>query len=60
MENQLIETDSVKNALESAGWNLDQELNNMTVKTNQMELPRVRIEHKEDRKSTRLNSSHKH
>ena len=48
MEHQLIENESVKNALESAGWNLDQELNNMTVKTNQMELPRVRIEHKDN------------
>jgi len=48
MEHQIIETDSVKNALESAGWNLDQELNNNTVKTNQLELPRVRIEHKDN------------
>jgi len=46
MEHQLIETDKIKNALESAGWNLDQELNNMAVETNQLELPRVRIEHK--------------
>ena len=46
MEHQLIETDAVKQALSVAGWDLDQELNNMAVETNQLQLPRVRIEHK--------------
>jgi len=45
MENQLIETDAVKQALSVAGWDLDKELAGMAVETTQLELPRVRIEH---------------
>jgi len=50
MEHQLIETDAVKQALSVAGWDLDQELSNMAVETTQLELPRVRIEHKDNGK----------
>ena len=46
MEHQLIETDAVKQALSVAGWDLEQELNNLAVASNQLELPRVRVEHK--------------
>ena len=45
MEQQLIETDAVKQALSVAGWDLDEELASMAVETTQFELPRVRIEH---------------
>ena len=48
MENQLIETDAVKQALSVAGWDLDTELAGMAVETTQLELPRVRIEHKDN------------
>jgi len=50
MENQLIETDAVKQALSVAGWDLDTELAGMAVETTQLELPRVRIEHKDNGK----------
>jgi len=48
MKNHLIETDSVHQSLSVAGWDIEAELNGMTVETNQMELPRVRIEHKDN------------
>jgi len=48
MENQLIETDAVKQALSVAGWDLETELAGMAVETTQLELPRVRIEHKDN------------
>ncbi len=48
MEQQLIETDAVKQALSVAGWDLDTELAGMAVETTQLELPRVRIEHKDN------------
>ncbi len=50
MENQLIETDAVKQALSVAGWDMEQELAGMAVETSQFELPRVRIEHKDNGK----------
>jgi len=50
MEQQLIETGAVKQAMAKAGWDLDQELAGMTVETTQLELPRVRVEHKENGK----------
>jgi hypothetical protein len=50
MENQMIETDAVKQALSVAGWDLDTELAGMAVETTQLELPRVRIEHKDNGK----------
>ncbi len=48
MEHQLIETDVVKQALSVAGWDMDKELAGMAVETSQFELPRVRIEHKDN------------
>ena len=48
MENQMIETDMVKQALSVAGWDMDTELAGMAVETTQLELPRVRIEHKDN------------
>jgi hypothetical protein len=48
MEHQMIETDAVKQALSVAGWDLDTELAGMAVETTQLELPRVRIEHKDN------------
>jgi len=48
MENQLIETDAIKQALSVAGWDLETELAGMAVETTQLELPRVRIEHKDN------------
>ena len=48
MEQQLIETDTVKQALSVAGWDLDTELAGMAVETTQLELSRVRIEHKDN------------
>ena len=50
MEHQMIETDAVKQALSVAGWDLDTELAGMAVETTQLELPRVRIEHKDNGK----------
>jgi len=50
MENQLIENDAVKQALSVAGWDMEQELAGMAVETTQFELPRVRIEHKDNGK----------
>jgi hypothetical protein len=48
MEQQMIVTDEVKQALSVAGWDLEKELDDMTVISSQLELPRVRIEHKEN------------
>jgi hypothetical protein len=50
MENQMIETDAVKQALSVAGWDHQAELDGMTVENTQLELPRVRIEHKDNGK----------
>ena len=49
MENhQMIETDAVKQALSVAGWDLSQELEELQTESSAIELPRVRIEHKEN------------
>jgi hypothetical protein len=48
MENQMIVPDEVKQALSVAGWDMDTELSQMAVETTQLELPRVRIEHKDN------------
>ena len=48
METRMIETDTVKQALSVAGWDLDEELAGMAVETTQLELPRVRVEHKDN------------
>jgi hypothetical protein len=48
MEQQLIETDAVKQAMANAGWDLDTELADMAVEATQLELPRVRVEHKDN------------
>jgi len=50
MEHQMIESDAVKQALSVAGWDMDSELAGMAVETTQLELPRVRIEHKDNGK----------
>ena len=50
MEHSLIETDSVKQALSVAGWDMEKELAGMATETSQFELPRVRIEHKDNGK----------
>lgn len=50
MEHQLIETDLVKQALSVAGWDMDKELAGMAGEISQFELPRVRIEHKDNGK----------
>ena len=50
MENQLIETDAIAQALSVAGWDMEKELAGMAVETTQFELPRVRIEHKDNGK----------
>ena len=50
MENKMIETDAIKHVLSVAGWDLDTELAGMAVETTQLELPRVRIEHKDNGK----------
>ena len=50
MENQLIVPDEVKQALLVAGWDMDSEVAGMAVETTQLELPRVRIEHKDNGK----------
>ena len=48
MEQQLIETDPVKQALSEAGWDMNSELSGMAPESSQFELPRVRIEHKDN------------
>jgi hypothetical protein len=48
MEHQLIETDAVKLALSVAGWDMEKELSGMATESSQFELPRVRIEHKDN------------
>ncbi|NQV50214.1 MAG: hypothetical protein HQ507_06935 [Candidatus Marinimicrobia bacterium] len=50
MENQLMEIDAVKQALSVAGWDMEKELSGMATETSQFELPRVRIEHKDNGK----------
>ncbi len=50
MEHSLIETDLVKQALSVAGWDMEQELSGLATETSQFELPRVRIEHKDNGK----------
>ena len=50
MEHQIIETDAVKQALSVAGWDMEKELEGLTTESNGFELPRVRIEHKDNGK----------
>ncbi len=50
MENQLIVPDEVKQALSVAGWDMEKELNELHTKSSGFELPRVRIEHKDNGK----------
>jgi len=50
MENQMIVPDEVKQALSVAGWDLSQELEELQKESNGFELPRVRIEHKDNGK----------
>ena len=50
MENQMIETDAVKQVLSVAGWDMDKELEGLSTTASSFELPRVRIEHKKNGK----------
>jgi hypothetical protein len=50
MENQMIVPDEVKQALSVAGWDLSQELEDLQKESTSFELPRVRIEHKDNGK----------
>ena len=50
MEHQLILTDDVKAALSVAGWDMEKELSGLATESSQFELPRVRIEHKDNGK----------
>jgi len=50
MENQVMIPDDVKQALSVAGWDAEKELSEMAVETSQLELPRIRIEHKDNGK----------
>ena len=50
MENTLIVPDNVKSAMENAGWNMDKEVEDLSGTSNGFELPRVRIEHKDNGK----------
>ena len=52
MEQQMIVLDEVKQALSVAGWDIEKEMDDMAVESLQMELPRIRIEHK-------LNGNHR-
>ena len=48
MEHQLILTDDVRAALSVAGWDMEKELSGLATESSQFELPRVRIEHKDN------------
>ena len=48
MEHQLILTDDVRAALSVAGWDMEKELSGLATESSQLELPRVRIEHKDN------------
>ena len=50
MEHQLIETDAVKNAMAKAGWDMDKEMEDQSLESSSFELPRVRIEHRDNGK----------
>ena len=50
MENQMIVPDEIKQALSVAGWDLCQELEELQKESTGFELPRVRIEHKDNGK----------
>ena len=45
METQMIKTDKVKRALETAGWDMEKELEGLSSESSTFELPRVRIDH---------------
>ena len=50
MENSLIVPDDVRAALSVAGWDMDKELEDQSTASSGFELPRVRIEHKDNGK----------
>ena len=50
LQNQMIETDMVKQALSVAGWDMEKELEGLSTSASSFELPRVRIEHKKNGK----------
>jgi len=45
METQMIETDVVKQVLETAGWDMEKEIEGLSSESSGFELPRVRIDH---------------
>ncbi len=50
MENAIIVPDDVRAALSVAGWDMDKELEDQSTASSGFELPRVRIEHKDNGK----------
>jgi hypothetical protein len=50
MENQIIVPDEVKQALSVAGWDMDKEMEGQSTASSSFELPRVRIEHRDNGK----------
>ena len=50
MENQMIVPDDVKQAMSVAGWDMEKELEDQSIVSSGFELPRVRIEHKDNGK----------
>ena len=50
MENQMIVPDDVKAAMSVAGWDMDKEMEDQSTASSGFELPRVRIEHRDNGK----------
>ena len=50
MENQIIVPDDVKAAMSVAGWDMDKEMEDQSTASSSFELPRVRIEHRDNGK----------
>ena len=48
MEKQMIETDAVEQALRESGWDFQEELDQLATQSQRLDLPRIRIEHKEN------------
>jgi hypothetical protein len=50
MENAIIVPDDVKAAMSVAGWDMDKEMEDQSLESSSFELPRVRIEHRDNGK----------
>ena len=50
MENAIIVSDDVKAAMSVAGWDMDKEMEDQSLESSSFELPRVRIEHRDNGK----------